>query len=501
MSARTATEVISPLAKKGMPLPRSHVARTVFCGICAALAAIAFFTPNGVLTSAAFLVLPFLAFLTWREGEPPVLLLGCCYQWMQATAATFYTNHYGQTLDEAFGSTALAIATWLSIIAVVVLAIGIRCGFIGAISTRAELESDASKVDIRKVAILYGVSVVFAGVLHLVAWRLPSITQPILALASVKWAVVFLLCSTVLHQRHGYGFLFGCLGLEFAMGLFGIFADFKNAFFVLVVATMSSPLALRGRRLGVSIISFLTLFVLGVTWTAIKTDYREFLANADTANEEAIPIERKFGKLADLVKDLTWDNFTDGLDALILRVSYVNYFALTVENVPARVPFENGELWKGSVIHVLTPRFLFPNKPVLDDSERTRLYSGVQVSGMESGSSIGIGYVGESYVDFGRFWMFAPIFLLGLLYGLINRFFLTRTRYKLLGSAFAVAILVFNAYAIETSNIKLVGGVISVALVSVVIYNLCGRRIANFLNQSPVREASVRQLPAETHIL
>ena len=239
---------------------------------------------------------------------------------------------------------------------------------------------------------------------------------------------------------------------------------------------------------------------MGVVWTAVKTDYREFLANEGTANGEAIPMERKFGKLADLVESVTWDNFTDGIDALILRVSYVNFFALTLENVPARVPYENGELWGGSVMHVLTPRFLFPDKPALDDSERTRLYTGVQVAGTETGTSIGIGYVGESYVDYGPVGMFAPIFLLGLFYGLINRFFITAAKYKLLGAAMAVSVLIFNAYAIETSNIKLVGGVVSVALVSVVIYNLCGRTIANFLKQTPASKAGVRQLPSETRI-
>jgi len=83
---------------------------------------------------------------------------------------------------------------------------------------------------------------------------------------------------------------------------------------------------------------------------------------------------------------------------------------------------------------------------------------------------------------------------------LINRFFITAAKYKLLGAAMAVSVLIFNAYAIETSNIKLVGGVVSVALVSVVIYNLCGRTIVNFLKQTPASKAGVRQLPSETRI-
>jgi hypothetical protein len=269
------------------------------------------------------------------------------------------------------------------------------------------------------------------------------------------------------------------------MGLTGIYAEFKSVFFVLVVAAMSSPLALRGRRLVATTICFVILFTLGVVWSAVKMDYRAFLAEETSGSEETVPIERKFDKLADLVGSVNWDNFTDGLDALVLRVSYVNFFALAVENVPARVPYENGELWEGCIVHVLTPRFLFPDKPALDDSERTRLYTGVNVAGVEQGTSIGIGYVGESYIDFGPIWMFMPIFFLGLSYGVINRFFITRTRYKLLGSALAVSILVFNAYAIETSNIKIVGGVVSVALVGVVLYKLFGASITAFLRHAP----------------
>jgi len=480
---------------------RSHGTRIGFWAVCGVLALIGFFTANGLVTSAAIMVLPILGYLLWRDGEPPVLLFGCAFQWLQAAAAIFYTNHFGQTLDEAFGSNELSVATWLSIFAVLVLAAGIRCGFVGAGPSRKNyLESDASKIDINKVAVLYGITFVISGLLNAIAWRLPSITQPLLAVASLKWAAVFLLCYTVLHQRRGYGLLLGCVALEFATGLFGIFSNFKSVFFVLIVAAMSSRLALRGRRLAASATCFVILFVLGVVWSAIKMDYREFLANEETANEEAIPIERKFDKLADLVQSVTWDNFTDGMDALVMRVSYVNYVALAIENVPARIPYENGELWKGSIVHVLMPRLFFPDKPILDDSERTRMYTGVQVAGMESGTSIGIGYVGESYIDFGRVWMFVPIFLLGLLYGLINRFFITRTRYKLLGSALAVSILIFNAYAIETSNIKLVGGVVSAALVSIVTYTFLGGAVMSYLRRSPLFDVR-RQSSALTPVV
>jgi hypothetical protein len=455
MQTASTTLPSSLLSRDNLVPPRSHTARMGFWAICLALAFVGLFTANGIITSTAIMVVPILGLLLWREGEAPVLLFGCAFQWLQATAAIFYCNHFGMTLDAAYGSNVLDVATWLSIVAVLVLAVGIRLGYIrGGTSQRAALESDAAKMDIGKIGILYGVSVVLAGVLSAMAWRLPSVTQPLLAIAALKWAVVFLLCYTVLHQRRGYGVLLTCIGVEFAMGLFGIFSNFKDVFFVLVVAAMSSPLALKGRRLAATVTCFVVLFVLGVS--------------------------------------ITWDNFTDGMDALVMRVSYVNLFALTLENVPARVPYENGELWKESVVRVFTPRFLFPDKAATDDSERTRTYTGLNVAGSEAGTSIGIGYVGESYIDFGPAGMFIPIFLLGLLYGAINRFFITRVRYKLLGSAFAVSILIFSAYEIETSNIKLVGGVIAAALVSVVIYKAFARTIMGALQKAPM-PSNVRQ--------
>src|SRR5438552_812647 len=148
-SAATAT---SPAADQENR--RTYSGHLLFWGLCAVLAVSGFFTANGLITSVAFVVPPILVQMLWRKGEPPVLLFGCMIQWLQATAAIFYTNHYGTTLEEAFGSNQLTIATWLSIVAVVVLALGIRCGFIGAgPSLQSQIEAEASRVNIKKLAI------------------------------------------------------------------------------------------------------------------------------------------------------------------------------------------------------------------------------------------------------------------------------------------------------------------------------------------------------------
>lgn len=468
-----------PLASEKDLEKQGETAASTFWGIAAAVALISLFTANGITTSVAIMILPILGLLLWRRGEPPVLLFGCVFQWLQATAAIFYTNYYGITLNDAFGSYELSLATWLSMAAVLSLAFGIRAAFLHAGPPQGEaIRAEAKTLNIRRVAVIYFIAMIISTVLNSVAWRFASATQPILALASLKWAFVYILCYTVLSQQRGYGVLAVCVVLEFALGLFGMFSQFKSVFFVLVVAALSSPNALKGRRLLATVVSFVLLAIMGVVWTSVKMDYRAYLAEeASGPDDSTAPLEQRVNKLTDLVASLTWDNINDGLDAMVMRVSYVNLFALTIENVPNRIPFENGDLWKGAAIHVLTPRILFPDKPGTDDSERTRLYTGLNVAGSEAGTSIGIGYVGESYVDFGPTGMFIPIVLLGVMYGIISRCLIAKARYKLLGSSFAVSILIFSAYAIETSNIKLLGGVMAAALVAAVVYKAMGRVI------------------------
>ena len=171
-----------------------------------------------------------------------------------------------------------------------------------------------------------------------------------------------------------------------------------------------------------------------------------------------IPVHERLGTLRDLVLELNKEKLAEAVENLVLRIGYMDLFALTIENVPDNVPFEHGALWGGTILHVLKPRVLFPDKEAIDDSAETRKYTGQEVAGEEQGTSIGLGYLTQSYIDFGVPGMFVPVFLLGVFYGLIYRYFVFHGPSPALGFAMACAILVFGAYTIETSNLKLVGG-------------------------------------------
>lgn len=443
-------------------------------------------TVNPALTVFAVATLPVMAQLLWRRGEPPLLAFACGMQWLQAAGVIFYLNYYSTTLLQAFGSSELETATWMSLIGVFSLAVGMWVGLLRSGRSReAELLNESLSANTQKLFIAYLFNFVLATGMSGIAFSIPALTQFLLAAATVKWVFVFMLAYSAINQRCGYGFLAICLLIEFTSGLLGYFATFKDVFLVLFVVALTPSRALHGTRLYLIAGIAALLLALGILWSAVKAEYREFLNQGYGQQEVLVPVEERFAELGRLVTDFEWSQAADGLDSILLRLSYVQYFALTLGNVPANMPFENGALWLGAIKHTLTPRMFFPDKGAINDSERTSLYTGLETAGVEQGTSIGIGYIAESYVDFGPMKMYAPIALLGVFFAWIYRVFLTRARNKLLGAGIASAILIFQADNIETSNIKIIGGTVGVLLVMSLFYRFSGRMVMHWLRDTP----------------
>jgi hypothetical protein len=146
------------------------------------------------------------------------------------------------------------------------------------------------------------------------------------------------------------------------------------------------------------------------------------------------------------------------IESLVDRLWTVYYPALALDLVPAVVPHENGALLWRTVLHVLTPRLFFPDKPALEsDSEMVRKYAGVWVAGADENTSIAFGYAGESYVDFGVPLMFLPVLAYGLLMGAAYRLWFLLIRRRELATAAAVVIFWLALYLFERSWTNMLG--------------------------------------------
>jgi hypothetical protein len=464
-------------------------------GFSMAVTVWSFFTPNPLLTICSIWMLPLLASLLWFRGEPPALLFGCTIQWLQATAAIFYCNFQNISIvsDWEQGSPEFEKATWLSMAGVLVLGIGMRVALgSGNRNMAHEAQSETRSLQIRRLFIWYLIAFVFFSFLGRVAFSIPQLTQPLLAFRTLHWVLVYLVAYSVFINRKDYMFLVLVVILEVLTGFLGFFGGFKDVFFVMLVALPGASFIFQGRRLLLFGLLASTALFLSILWTAVKVDYRQFLNQGSGQQEVVVSIEQSIEKLLELVGAKNAADLNPAFNDMLMRISYVHYFALTIQSVPTYIPYEKGALWWGALQHIFTPRLFFPNKPGISDSDLTRYYTGHWVAGTEEGTSIGIGYFGESYIDFGPVGMFAPIFLLGMFFGFLYRFFVSRSRKKIFGFAIATSILVFGAYHIETSNIKIIGGNVTVCLAMLLFLKTCEMRFWNLI-VSPIEPLSAKQ--------
>jgi hypothetical protein len=295
--------------------------------------------------------------------------------------------------------------------------------------------------------------------------------------------VVFLILYVALARPSARPLAAGVVILELILGLGGFFSGFKYILFLAIIVLAGNQASTRRLVVQPAAIAVMILGLGLVTlWQAVKVDYREFLNRGTSSQEVLVPPSERFAFLIDRVSQVTLADLQAGFASGFKRVGYLEYFSAAMKQVPDRIPYQEGRLWGEAIEHIFMPRIFFPDKPVIDDSARTNEFTGVQVAGVDQGTSISIGYVGESYIDFGPILMFAPIFLLGLFLGWVYRWLSTRTPYRLLGLAAATNIILSGGITFESSNIKLFGGAVMSLIVLTLLLHYGGRHIWAFLS-------------------
>ena len=437
-------------------------------GIAAAIFVIGGFGPNSLLAAFAIAVLLMGAFLLWRPGESPIFLFIFGFQWMQSSIEIFQANWQGVSMiDFSMEGGDLDLAIVLSLLGLLVLALGLRLGA-GRWRQKdgALARSSASRFAPRYWFRLYAVAFVVATLAQSATLVIPGLSQPLLALAGLKWAFYWILAYATFSQpgTNRLYWLFA-FALEVILGVGGYFADFRTPLVFTLLAVVAAGVHLSARKyLAVMSLAALAL-TSGIVWSAVKVDYRRFVSGGERAQIVTEGYSERIRKLNDLVSELDGSDLVDGWNALLSRVAYVEYFGVVLDRVPKLLPHEGGALWWDAISRPFMPRLLFPEKTIIDDTERTIRYVGLNRATMGFGTSMSIGYIAESYIDFGTFGMMVPIFGLGLLLGGFYRWIVGSDPSRLLGMALATATIVGASY-MESSITKTFGGLIVAMLAS-----------------------------------
>jgi len=433
----------------------------VWALIAPALMILAALSTEPTLTFASLVVLVAGAQLLWRPGEPPILFAAFFIQWLQISLSLFRASFYGLELHDLLASSdGIVTATWLSLFGLIALACGVRLMLRGVGPGAWDvLIFEIQQYSLKKAFIAYWIAQIVFFELETVTWWYPGLTQPLLALSNLRWVFFFVVATIVFVKKRGYSLLIILFLFELVRGFLSFFSDFTQVFLIAALAFITARPKINTWTLAVTSVIFAGVLVLSAAWSVVKMDYRDFL-NGGTGRQivTASPIDR-LDRISDLMLNQGLTHLSKGFDMLARRIEYTYFFGRVVDRVPKVLPYDDGAFWGDAVLRIFTPRLLFPDKsPILLEVLTTQHYAGLNLSWMTNNQTeIPLGYMAESYIDFGSVGMLVPIFLLGLLFGAQYRYLITQPRYLLFAYGAAPVILMPMAQY-GWSAAKILGG-------------------------------------------
>ncbi len=444
--------------------------------ILAALAIVCLFLPNTLLIIYAMVSLVIILKYTWPKGHLPIVTVCLLFQWVQATTKILQATLENKDVNAFTNSPFAAMAIALSITGILIVSLGFKLAL-----TKTSLDKSVfsqSQFDEHRAFKLFLFLFALSSMSELMTYLIPSISQITLSVSHIQWVGYAILFITCLNKRANYKYLVIAFCIEMATNLFGFFSNFREVLLFTLILYLPYVRKISIRAFAIYAITCYLVYLFFVGWTGIKNDFRKNLMdNSNLSYYERVNI------FYDLYNGFeTYDEAEEnGLD----RLAYTDMLMYCIETVPFVTPYENGKLWIGALEHILKPRFLFPNKKILNDSEKANAYTGREWAGTESGTSISIGYVAESYVDFGYVLMFVPLFILGLIIGLIHNIVVKLKVSSIISFSIIACILFFTKFSLlETSGDKLLGALVMNFVIIYTLSRLYAKKLQSYLLKS-----------------
>ncbi len=416
-------------------------------------------SPFPVLILSSFLFLAVIAnIVRVNPVQPGILFFIFVYHWLQIATTPFAAWLGGISINEMSMSSFGVFTIWICFIGLVFLGLGysywIRKLELPSIEQlRIEIES----FSFNKILFLYLLLFVLNIYIRIFAFYYPGITQPLLRVAELKVVFLYLLIYFVyLTKRHLLTLLVVII-IEFIFGFTGYFSGFKNIIFYLIIAAIPLISRITFSRIIIGGTGVYAIFILALSWQAIKGEYRSFLNQGTNTQTVKVDPAASLKKVKDLFANLDAETRDRTTFAFLNRIAYTKYIANSMEYVPSYKAHQNGALWFENVSFALIPRFINPNKGIKDDSQKVIEYTGIRVASRLEGASISLGYFGDCYIDFGFLGMMPFLFLIGWFIGSGFYFFYTKLNSLFVFKYAYLNVIFFSFYNFETDGTTLVG--------------------------------------------
>ncbi len=397
----------------------------------------------------------------WRSNEPNHLLVNLLLYWSVVAILIPYADLTNKPLNDLirYGKSDIRLASWIGLFALTAYLLGIQIQIrnIKRVDEKY-LFTLLTGYDSNRILLLYVIVSLLSAVLNSSIIHIPG-GQLLLGVSYLKWVLLtFLIIHTLVvpNNKNLVVFIFVA---EVLLSFSGFWAAFKDYVLIALGAYLIFIPKLNLRNYFLLVTIFVFSILLAVIWTFSKGEYRNYLTGGERSQvivkQDNI---RNINKFYEIVQtNFSIENFSEnffiGLDNLIYRISYVEFLAMTLNQVPVFLPHENGRLLQNAIEHIIKPRILFPDKKPIYDSELTSKYTGRKFTGAEEGASFSLGTVAESYVDFGPVYMFIPIFVFGLWIGWMYKFFIVNGYNIIWGLCYSAPIFQFAwSFPVPTSK-------------------------------------------------
>lgn len=383
------------------------------------------FSPDMVAFAVGGAVPYVLMRLIGTPNMPAAIAYFLIWQWNQSFTRVLQTVIDGESLSKGMYGPTVEEAYWYTLASTVTLAVAFRLVLANVRPPTRQFAEAHKHWALRDLLMLYVGAQIFSLVCGMAAKAIPALDQPLEAAAHFKILAMAMLFSTVLATGKGRNFMIAVFLLEVLSGFGGLFSDFKGAFIFLAISAFMVRIRWTGTMAVATVALSAAMMVMALWWTAVKTDFREFATASSDSQNIKVDLGSRVGYLG--------SKATGGIDwngasyALLLRLSYVDIFG-SVIGVQAVAPEPRyfGQ-WQDAIDHIAKPRFLFPSKAPLSDTEVfIRLARGNASEAFRTGTSISVGFVAENFVDMGFPGMLAGIFAIGVMVAGICRYFMTR---------------------------------------------------------------------------
>lgn len=426
-------------------------------------AAICLFGHNPFECLIALTFLPFISYFLLKEGYPQVLFFIMLFQWLQVTAKLFYARIFNIRFEDLILNPDTALETfYISIIGLYVITFGIHFMIKDIDKKSKKSQQPAEKINYRinKVVKFYFVYSVILYFTSDYIWYFPSLTQILFLFINLKWGILFFMFYLMFKNKQYNTLIIIFVTLEIIVSLSNFFSDFKTYLFFIFFAYIGANYkSFNFKKFSYGLLVIGILINMGILWTAVKSDYRGYITNGQAVQTSLIGTGESLTYLAKLLEDLDLKTYKVSSSLLVERISYIDFFSVVRGRVPSVIPHENGMLTLALLEHLLMPRFIFTNKPALDDSRDTQTFTGLNVSGVLQGTSIGMGYFAYLYIDYGPILMMPFLFFWGVIIGFVFITIINKSKNELWQFTLTAPLFIVIG-GFETSLYKVVGGLL-----------------------------------------